>query len=511
MLSVLPIPMEIMNAMRSIRVAAATLAAGALAAGLAGCAASSIATPAGALDAVARAMGGKDRVLGVRTLVVEGRGEQLNFGQNFTPMADTKFEVTSYRWTTEFAAGRHLIDVTRVPRFVTAVTTPQRIRLGLDGSVGYGILPNGNMTRANAQASADRAHNPIFHPIGLLQLAFAPGSRVGDGGMSGGSRLLLVDAGGGRSYTMVVDPATNLPTRIETRVDQAMLGDVTLVMDLMDYQEHAGLRVPMRMVQRYENLFTLSDIRFTSVRVNEDLGSIAATDSIRSVVLPVPLPAPVVAVDTIAPGVWSVAGQTHHTIAIDQANGLVLIEAPQSDARTRAAISKIRQMLPGRPIQAVVNTHHHFDHSGGIRMAMAEDLTLITHETNRDFYERIVYPRPHTIVRDELSRTPRRLKLVTVADKHVLPDAQRPVELYHVANPHAGSMLVAYLPAERLLVQADLYNPPAPNAPPPPGFPFVKSLVDDVQRRGLQVDRVVGIHGRPVPFSELQAAATRTP
>ena len=496
--------------MRSIRVAAATLAAGVVAAGLAGCAASSIATPTGALDAVARAMGGKDRVLGVRTLVVEGRGEQLNFGQNFTPMADTKFEVTSYRWATDFAGGRHLIDVTRVPRFVTAVTTPQRIRLGLDGTVGYGILPNGNMTRAGAQAAADRAHNPIFHPIGFLQAAYAAGTRVSDAGVDGASRLVRIDVGG-RGYTMAINPSTNLPTRIETRVDQPMLGDVSLVMDLMDYQESAGLRVPMRMVQRYENLFTLSDIRFTSVRVNEDVGSIAATDSIRAVVLPASPPAPVIAVDTLAPGVWSIAGQTHHTIAIEQENGLVLIEAPQSDARALAAISKARELRPGKQITALVNTHHHFDHSGGIRAAMSQNLTIITHESNRDFYQRIVHPRQHTMVSDALAQNPRTLKVVAVGDKHVLPDAQRPVELYHVANPHAGSMLVAYLPAERILIQADLYNPPAANAPPPPGFPFVKSLVDDIQRRGLQVDRVVGIHGRPVPFSELQAAATRTP
>jgi glyoxylase-like metal-dependent hydrolase (beta-lactamase superfamily II) len=475
-----------------------------------GCAATSVATPMGALDAVARALGGKDRVLGVRTLVVEGRGEQLNFGQNATPTADTKFEVTSYRWATDYAGQRHLIDVTRVPRFTTAVTTPQRIRLGLDGSVAYGVLPNGNMTRGNAQAAADRAHNPMFHPIGFLQAAYAAGTRVTDLGIDGGARLIRIDVGG-RSYTMAIEASTNLPTRIETRVDQPMLGDVALVMDLLDYQESGGLRVPMRMVQRFENLFTLSDIRFTSVRINEDVGSIAATDSIRAVVLPASPPSPVIAVDTLAPGVWSIAGQTHHTIAIEQANGLVLIEAPQSDARALAAIAKGRELRAGKPIIALVNTHHHFDHAGGIRAAMSQDLTIITHQTNRDFYERIVYARPHTIAPDALARSPKALRVIGVADKHVLPDPQRPVELYHVPNPHSGSMLVAYLPAERILIQADLYNPPAPNAPPPPAFPFAKSLLDDIQRRGLQVDRIVGIHGRPVLFSDFQAAATRTP
>jgi glyoxylase-like metal-dependent hydrolase (beta-lactamase superfamily II) len=288
-----------------------------------------------------------------------------------------------------------------------------------------------------------------------------------------------------------------------------MLGDVKLVMDLSDYQNASGLQVPTRIVQRYDNLFTLSDVRISNTRINADVGNLAATDSIRAVMLPATPVAPTIVVDTITPGVWSIAGQTHHTIAIEQANGIVLIEAPQSDARTLAAIAKARELRPGKPITALVNTHHHFDHAGGIRAAISQDLTIITQSGNKDFYERIVFPRQHTIVRDALSRNPGPLRLTAVEDKHVLPDAQRPVELYHVNTPHSGSMLVAYLPVERILIQADLYSPPPANPTTTPVFPFVKSLVDDIQRRGLQVDRVVGIHGRPVPFSELQAAASR--
>jgi glyoxylase-like metal-dependent hydrolase (beta-lactamase superfamily II) len=463
-----------------------------------------------AVDAAARAMGGRDRILAVRTLVLEGQGEQLNFGQNHTPNAETKFAVTSYRWATDFPTRRHLIDVTREPRFVTAVTTPQRIRLGLDGSVGYGILPNGNMTRAGAQAAADRAHNRFLHPIGFLQAALDPATVVTEEASGADARRIRINVGG-RQYAMIVDNATSLPRRIETVVDQPMLGDVTLVMDLSDYQDAAGLRVPGRMVQRYENLFTLSDIRVARTRINEDVGNLAATDSIRGVALPAGPPAPNIVVEDIAPGVWSIAGQTHHTIAIEQANRIVLIEAPQSDARSRAAIARARELRPGKPVDMLVNTHHHFDHSGGLRAAMSEGLTILTHEGNRDFYERTVAARRHTIAPDALSRSSRPPRIEAVGDKHVIADPQRPIELYHVPNPHSGTMLVAYLPAERLLIQADLYNPPNPNAPPPPGFPFVASLLENIQRRGLQVERVVGIHGRVVPLSDLQAAASRSP
>jgi glyoxylase-like metal-dependent hydrolase (beta-lactamase superfamily II) len=462
------------------------------------------------LDAVAAAMGGKERILAVRTLVIEGTGEQLNFGQNLTPMADTKFEITAYKGIVDYVNRRHLIDMTREPRFVTANTAAQRIRLGLDGDVGYGILPNGNMTRANAQAAADRMHNAVLTPIGFIQAAYAPGTELSEDAAPGGQRRVRINVAGNK-YAMYVDPRTNLPATLERIIDQPMLGDVAWHFDHADWQDASGIRLPMRVTQRYERLFTIADIKLSSARIDADVGNIAATDSIRAVVVQTAAPAaPNVAVDTLAPGVWRIAGGSHHTIAIEQSNRVVLVEAPQSDARTLAAIAKAREIAPpGKPVNIVVNTHHHFDHSGGFRAAVSEGLTVVTHQGNKDFYERVVYPRPHTINPDALQRNRKPLNLLTVGDRHTMRDGLRTIEIHHMpGNAHNGNMLVVYLPAEKLLIQADLFNPPAPNAPPPPGFPFAANLVENVQKRGLQVERVVGIHGLPFPWADVVAAAS---
>lgn len=470
-----------------------------------------------ALDAAVRTMGGKDRILAVKTLILEGTGEQLNFGQNHTPYAETRFEVTSFRRSFDYPNRRWFLDLTRVPKFVTANTAPQRQRQGFDGypnSIAYNVGNNGNMTRAGAQAVTDRLNEFLYHPIGFVQAAYSSGTEISEEPGPNNTRRVRITAAGNK-FAVYVDSKTHLPVRVERIVDHPILGDVAFHAEFADWQDVGGLKVPMRITQKFEDLFTTGHLRLTSTRIDEDVGNIAVTDSLRNA--PVvqagqPPAAPTIVVDTLAQGVWLIGGQSHHTVAIEQSDRIVLVEAPQNDARSLAAIATARELRPGKPVDLLINTHHHFDHAGGLRAAMSQGLTILTHEGNKDFYEKVVYARRHFMQADALQQDPKPLKLTTVADRRVLRDNMRSVEVYHVAgNPHNGNMLVVYLPAEKILIQADLYSPPAANAPPPAGFPFVANLLENIQRRGLQVERVVGIHGRPVPLSDLHAAATRAP
>lgn len=464
-----------------------------------------------ALDAAARAMGGKDRLLSVRTLVLEGTGEQLHFGQNHTPSAETKFDVTSFRRSFDYANRRWFLDLTRVPKFVTANTAPQRQRQGLDGypnGIAYNVGNNDNMIRAGAQAATDRMNEFLYHPIGFVKAAYSSGTETSEESAPNNMRRVRINPAGNK-FAMYVDARTNLPVRVEKIVYQPMLGDVAFYTEFSDWRDVGGLKVPMRITQRFEDLFTTGDIRLTSTRIDEGVGNIAATDSIRNVVVQAGTPAvPNVVVEELAPGVWWIGGQSHHTIAIELSSQIVLVEAPQGDARTLAAIAKARELRPGKPLDLLVNTHHHFDHAGGVRAAISQGLTIVTQQGNAEFYEKVVYPRRHSIRPDALALNPRPLKLKPVGQTHVINDPLRTIEIHHVTgNPHNGNMLVVYLPAEKILIQADMYNPPGGPLGAPPGFPFAANLVENIQRRGLQVERVVGIHGPPKTLADLQAAA----
>ena len=64
-------------------------------------------------------------------------------------------------------------------------------------------------------------------------------------------------------------------------------------------------------------------------------------------------------------------------------------------------IEQARALVPDIPLEYVVNTHHHFDHSGGIRAAVAEGLTVVTHEMNEAFYTDMT-TRSHSLAPDRL-------------------------------------------------------------------------------------------------------------
>ena len=69
---------------------------------------------------------------------------------------------------------------------------------------------------------------------------------------------------------------------------------------------------------------------------------------------------------------------------------------------------------------------------------------------------------------------------------------------------------MVHLPKEKLLVEADVYTPPAPNAPAPTFVnPAWVSLADNVSRLNLAVDQLLPLHGRVVPYADLTKAIGR--
>ena len=81
-----------------------------------------------------------------------------------------------------------------------------------------------------------------------------------------------------------------------------------------------------------------------------------------------------------ADGVWFIDGDSHNSVLIEMKDYLIVVEAPLGDDRSTAVMAEVKKLVPNKPIKYLVNTHHHFDHSGGIRAYAAEGVTIVTHE-----------------------------------------------------------------------------------------------------------------------------------
>jgi glyoxylase-like metal-dependent hydrolase (beta-lactamase superfamily II) len=453
------------------------------------------------VERVAVAMGGVKRVSSVNTITLRGTGENYNFGQNKTPDSDLPvFAVTKYVRVMDFANSRWRQDQTREPRFVTANTTPQRQRSGFD-VVAYDITSDTSMRRLGVRQTIDRRAELIMHPLGFIQAALKPGAKIEELAARSGVRRVRLDADGER-YTMSVDTHSMLPLQVERTVPNGTLGDVTVVSEFPKWYSASDVRLPIQIIQKIDGRWPLSRLDLDGVKVGGDIGDISIPESIKNDPL-VPVRINVTA-DSIAPGVWYIAGGSHHSVAIEMKDHLILVEAPQNDDRVLPVIAKARSLRPDKPVRFLVNTHHHFDHSGGVRAAVAEGLTVVTHIANKPFFEALARRR-FTIQPDQLSKSPRAAIIEGVDGKRTLTDGARVVDLYEVrGSAHSGSILMIHLPAEKLLIEADLYTPPAVPTP----MPFAANLLENIESRNLEVDRIVPIHGRVVPIGDLRAAVS---
>ena len=197
----------------------------------------------------------------------------------------------------------------------------------------------------------------------------------------------------------------------------------------------------------------------------------------------------VVTADPIAKGVWYMGGTGEHSVLFEFADHLVLFETPGNDARTLAVIERARATVPGKPLTMAINSHHHFDHAGGFRAAVSEGLTMVMYKDNVPLFKDVA-ARPHTMSPDALAKNPRPFKFQAVDDKLTLKDATMEVVLYHVkGDVHADTELMAWIPRDRILVEADQYDHNWQQ------HPWGANFLQNVEQRKLNVDKILAVHG----------------
>jgi glyoxylase-like metal-dependent hydrolase (beta-lactamase superfamily II) len=193
-------------------------------------------------------------------------------------------------------------------------------------------------------------------------------------------------------------------------------------------------------------------------------------------------------VEQLADHVWLIKGG-YVSLVAEFSDHLMVIEAGQSEARGRQIIDEIRRALPSKPIRYVVNSHPHSDHTAGLVPLIRAGARLVTHENNVDFLS-MALGTPRTLLGEE------RMNPVVegVDGVAVYEDEMMRVELHHVPNRHSDGMLVAVLPDQGIMFQAD-FTLPQPGAE---ANPFVKELARYVDEHDVQFERYFAVHAAQV-------------
>jgi glyoxylase-like metal-dependent hydrolase (beta-lactamase superfamily II) len=452
------------------------------------------------VENVVAALGGKEAIESANTLMMEAEGRMLNLGQDMTPeSASLAFDISDYRLFADLANGSSRTELTRTPLFdYFRGREPMRLVSGFDGSIAYDVGPDGSARRAHDDVAADRRSNYYHHPLPLLRAVLLNGATAGNVRNEEGLDLADIATVDGEILTIAVDSSTNRPVFIRSTDYHSYLRDVSRKTGFSGYTTVGMLTLPSVVEQSLDE-FHLFRIEVTSQALNSDIGDISAPAEAASAP-PVSGAAPAnVSAEDLGDGVWLLAGESHHSVLIEFSDHLMIVEAP-NEVRTLAVIATAEELVPGKPVTKVVNTHHHFDHSGGIRAAVANGLTVITQSANEAFYRRMA-EQSSTIATDALAADPRAIEIEAVEASATYEDESQKVEIYHVAgSPHSSSILMVYLPQQRLLIEADLYNPGRTT----PQL-FAPNLLDNVRQYGLEVDRIVPIHGGVVGFDALEA------
>ena len=312
-------------------------------------------------------------------------------------------------------------------------------------------------------------------------------------------RLALEDT----EWLVEIDSARGLPASASTTENDPHRGRIENRIDFSDWRDVDGIPFPFRLEQFTGDRLVRREIR-TAVDVNsEEAEFLLAFDASE---LPPGDPAmrrwgwdmshivlkragggnignypqiDNVTIEEIAPGIFLVPS-THNNLVIEGPEGLALVDASWYPERSHTLLALMAERWPEKPIRYLILTHHHIDHTGGMRPVIETGATVVTSENNAGYFREVFE-----------STMAQNVNLIEVGQYLSLDGIGREIHAYDVYTEHADGMIVAYVPDEKLLFNADLFSP---NRPLQFSLWF-DDLMNAIDWHGIDVEKHVGGHG----------------
>ena len=444
------------------------------------------------LELAVEAIGGAEALTALSLLRIEASGTRRIDYEGMVPsdIHDASTYTSTYLY--DLATADVRVDMTRTALFEAFAFFPvETYSVVLKGDVGgltaqAGFYPAGALP--SQHVGALRQQQRLLNPHVLLLAALADASIVGDGGeedYDGRAHRIVTIMENGAEARLFVDAQTGVLSKLETLENSPLLRDVPLEVRYMNWQPHGALSFPGTVElyaveglvhQEVRSAVTVepADVAADAFDLPAEAGGAQANADALAFgrqshqvieaffhILFGYDPGGAPQVSELAPGVV-LLGSGHNSVAVVVDDALVVLEGAQSPAHGTQIVETLQGEFPGMPISHLIQSHHHQDHSAGVRSFVAAGATVVIGPGVRAFYEQ-VFAAPSTLRPDALSQSDVVASIQEVAenDTSVIAGGGVTVTAYHVsANPHAADMLVTVIDTgdARFVYVADLYN-----------------------------------------------------
>jgi glyoxylase-like metal-dependent hydrolase (beta-lactamase superfamily II) len=471
-----------------------------------------------ALDAVT-AMGGSEQLRGIQTLVMSGgSGTRNRLGQTVRATdPDGTGQLSNVIETIDLAGGRaaldYQIDNDGFMQHRQEVLTRKNAKLvGLENVAGR---PLAVMSPSGLFSWGTQNHPEFLLRRNVVTVALAAANSAAEeptqDKMFNGRTLKSagITLPSGERATVFFEPESKLLAGYEVLDTESMLGDVNAQYILADYKAVGGVTLPHK-ITIIKGGKPYSEVQFKAAAVNdaaapEVFAIPASADAEVDTAIAAGEYSPV-ALTKVADRVYFARAYSHNSMIVEFPTWLAVVEAAYTDAQSHSLARALQLQFPGKPIRYAAVTHHHYDHTGGVRTLASYGANIVA-EKGHEPELRMIVESPHTNPPDPLETKRKANQTVGALEifekKMVISDGGQTLELYAITGiPHVDPKVIAFVPTSGVLFQSDLFFPGLGA----PASPDAVHLLKSVRELKLRVTANVGGHGGVGPFSELEKA-----
>jgi len=333
----------------------------------------------------------------------------------------------------------------------------------------------------------------LTNPAALLNALLTKKAAVTHMVKKGHFTILSINAGESIDVKMTIDNRTNFPLSIEWKAPHSVLGEVNLRTIFTAYMPFDGIKLPMG----YTTKTDFRDLVYFRMfvdgyRVNAPIENLQVPDDLQG--KPAPLDtAPQIEAEILGRGAWRLTGGT--TI-IEFKDHLVAFELYGSQLMGKAILEKANTLVAGKKVSSLIVSHHHFDHTGGFRVAVAAGLKIYAQKNNEAVLREIAARKAADF--NDVLQGSANFEFVPVDEQLTLQDEINTLKIYHViSNNHMADAVFAYLPEQRIFIDADI----ATAAEDWQLWP--DSYQNNLNHYHLEVDKIASVHEKTMTHLEV--------